>query len=686
VLETYGKLPLSFEANQGQVDKSVNFLARGDGYSVFLTPTEAVLTLRATRTQPSTLNHQPGAEPESVAKTDTSVLRLQLVSSNPTAQVKGLEQLSSKSNYLTGNNPRQWHTDISHYAKVQYQGVYPGIDLVYYGNQRQLEYDFIVAPGANPKNIKFQITGAQRLEIDKQGNLLLHTQSGVIRQHRPVIYQEINGKRREIAGSYVLLGQQQVGFTVAAYDPSVPLVIDPVVSYSTYLGGSSEDRGNAIAVDSAGYVYVIGNTNSGKFPTKNALDSKQNFKDAFVAKLNPAASGSASLVYSTYLGGSDDDFGYGIAVDKFGNAYVTGETDSDDFPTQNAFENENSITEVFVTKLNAKGNTPLYSTYLGGESSSLNRGYGIAVDKSGNVYVTGETNSTDFPIKKGFNSKPKYGDAFVTKLNPTASGSDSLVYSTLLGGETSSDFGKAIAVDSKGYAYVTGYTNSTDFPTKNPKSSKRTGPFSDAFVTKINPAASGSDSLVYSTYLGGSHQDYGYGIAVDSKGNAYVTGRTQSGDFPTRNWYKKTSSNYIDPFVTKVNATGNDWLYSTYLGGKNIDYANAIALDSKGYVYVTGQTQSGDFPIKNTFDKELAGSYDAFVMKLNPAASGDPSLVNSSYLGGKDSDYGYGIAVDSKGNTYVTGETRSADFPKPNAYQREYGDGFGDAFVTKISP
>jgi hypothetical protein len=272
--------------------------------------------------------------------------------------------------------------------------------------------------------------------------------------------------------------------------------------------------------------------------------------------------------------------------------------------------------------LNAKGNTPLYSTYLGGESSSLNRGYGIAVDKSGNVYVTGETNSTDFPIKKGFNSKPKYGDAFVTKLNPTASGSDSLVYSTLLGGETSSDFGKAIAVDSKGYAYVTGYTNSTDFPTKNAFSSKRTGPFSDAFVTKLNPAASGSTSLVYSTYLGGSHQDYGYGIAVDSKGNAYVTGRTQS----------------------------------------------------------------GDFPIKNTFDKELAGSYDAFVMKLNPAASGDPSLVNSSYLGGKDSDYGYGIAVDSKGNTYVTGETRSADFPKPNAYQREYGDGFGDAFVTKISP
>jgi hypothetical protein len=684
VLETYGKLPLSFEANQGQVDKQVNFLARGSGYSVFLTPTQAVLTLRATRTQPSTLNHQPGAEPESVAKTDTSVLRLQLVSSNPTAQVKGLEQLSSKSNYLTGNNPNQWHTDISHYAKVQYQGVYPGIDLVYYGNQRQLEYDFIVAPGANPKNIKFQISGAQRLEIDKQGNLLLHTSSGVIRQKQPVIYQEINGHRREIAGGYVLLGQQEVGFAVGGYDSSVPLVIDPVVSYSTYLGGKSNDYGRAIAVDSAGNVYVTGDTNSNDFPTKNAFDSTVSGTDVFVTKLKPTASGSASLIYSTYLGGSDVDAGYGIAVDKFGNTYVTGYTKSSNFPTQNAFDNTKSIADAFVTKLNATGNSVLYSTYLGGNSSALDFAYGIAVDSAGNAYVTGDTNAPDFPMKNGFDSTLNSADTFVTKLNPSASGSASLVYSTYLGGK-SGDYGKAIAVDSKGYVYVTGYTNSTDFPTKNAFDSTLTGSFSDAFVTKLNPAASGLASLIYSSYLGGTGKEYGHGIAVDSKGNAYVTGETSSTDFPTQNLYQ-ASGGFIDPFVTKVNATGNSLLYSTYLGGKNADYAKAIAVDSKGYVYVTGYTNSTDFPIKKAFDSTYGGKNDAFVMKLNPAASGASSLLNSSYLGGSRDEFGYGIAVDSKSNIYVTGETRSTDFPKKNAYDNTLGGSFNDAFVTKIAP
>lgn len=619
VLEAYGQLPLSFEANQGQVDKSVNFLARGSGYSVFLTPTEAVLSLRATRTQPSTVRYHSPAQPELTAKTDTTVLRLQLVGSNPTAPVKSSSKLSGKSNYLTGNNPRQWQTNISHYAKVKYQGVYPGIDLVYYGNQRQLEYDFIIAPGANPKNIQFQITGAKRLEIDKHGNLVLHTDSGAIRQHRPVIYQDINGKRRNVAGSYVLLGQQKVGFTIAAYEASVPLVIDPIVSYSTYLGGSSSDYGRAIAADSTGNVYVTGDTSSTNFPTKNAFDSTLNAKDAFVTKLKLTATGSASLVYSTYLGGSGTDIGYGIAVDKFGNAYVTGYTTSSNFPLQNAFDVTKSGYDAFVTKLNATGSSLLYSTYLGGSTGSGNEyGYGIVVEQSGN-------------------------------------------------------------------AYVAGYTNSNDFPTKNAYRNTRVGS-SDAFVTKLNPAAVGSASLIYSTYLGGTSNDYGYGIAADSNGNAYVTGSTRSTNFPTQNLYKALGGS-ADPFVTKVNATGNTLLYSTYLGGKSEDYASAIALDSTGYVYIAGRTSSTDLPTKNAFDSTFNNYYDAFVMKLNPTASGAPSLVYSSYLGGSSTEYGYGIAVDSKGNVYVAGETKSADFPTKNAFDSTYGGSSAtDAFVTKIAP
>lgn len=688
VLEAFGQLPLSFEANQGQVDKSVNFLARGSGYSVFLTPTEAVLSLRATRTQPSTVRHHSPAQPESTARTDTTILRLQLVGSNPTAPVKSSSKLSGKSNYLIGNNPRQWHTDISHYAKVKYQGVYPGIDLVYYGNQRQLEYDFIVAPSANPKNIQFKVTGAKRLEIDKQGNLVLHTDSGAIRQHRPVIYQDINGKRQNVAGSYVLLGQQKVGFAVAAYEASVPLVIDPVVSYSTYLGGSSSDYGRAIAVDSNGNVYVTGDTNSTTFPTKNAFDTTVSGRDAFVTKLKLTATGAASLVYSTYLGASGTDIGYGIAVDRLGNAYVTGDTTSSNFPLQSAFDSTTSGYDAFVTKLNATGDSLLYSTYLGGSTGSgTEHGYGIAVDRSGNAYVAGYTGSNDFPTKNPYRSTRagSSSDAFVTKLNTTASGSGSLVYSTYLGG-SSNDYASAIAVDSRGYVYVTGQTSSNDYPTKNAFDNTLGGSSDDAFVTKLNPAAFGSASLIYSTYLGGTSNDYGYGIAADSNGNAYVTGSTRSTNFPTQNLYKALGGS-ADPFVTKVNSTGNTLLYSTYLGGKSEDYASAIVLDSKGYVYITGRTSSTDFPTKNAFDTTFNNYYDAFVMKLNPTASGAPSLLYSSYLGGSSTDYGYGIAVDSRNNVYVAGETKSADFPTKNAFDSTYGGSSAtDAFVTKIAP
>ena len=685
VLETYGKLPLSFEANQGQTDKQVNFLTRGNGYSVFLTPTEAVLTQRQTPSQSATAKRQSVVKPQSIAKSKTSVLRLQLVGSNPTSQVKGLQQLPGTSNYLMGKNSSKWYTGIANYAQVQYQAVYPGIDLMYYGNQRQLEYDFAIAPGANPQNIRFHVKGASRLAVDQQGNLLLHTPGGLVRQHRPIIYQEINGQKKAIAGGYVLLGKQQVGFKVAAYDQTQRLVIDPVISYSTYLGGSIGEGGTGIAVDLQGNVYVAGTTGSTDFPTMNASNGTPG---GFVTKINPNVSGAASLVYSTFLRNGQPE---SIAVDVQGDAYVTGITYSTDFPTTgNAFSTTlGGFADAFVTELNATGNL-VYSTYLGGSSpgvsgSSADFGNGIAVDLQGNVYVAGETYTADFPTKNAFNNKLNgYNDAFVAKLNPSASGTSSLIYSSYLGG-SGFDTSSGIAVDSRGNAYVTGLTYSTDFPTLNAFDSTLGGS-SDAFVTKVNPSASGAASLVYSSYLGGSRAEFGRAIAVDYRGNAYVTGETSSADFPTKNALNSTFGGGQDAFVTKVNpsASGADSLvYSTYLGGSSGDNGFGIAVDLRGNAYVTGSTNSNDFPLKNAFDSSLGGNNyydDAFVTKLN--ATGN-SLLYSSYLGGNSFDNVEAIAVDARGNAYVTGSTSSTDFPTQNAFDSSL-TGSSDAFVTKI--
>lgn len=692
VLEAYTKMPLSFEANLGQTDKQVNFLARGKGYSVFLTPTEVVLTLRQTQGEPA------ATQPSGLSQ--KSVVRLQLVGSNPTAQVKSLKQLPGKSNYLIGKDSSKWHTDVAHYAKVQYQAVYPGIDLVYYGNQGQLEYDFVVAPGATPQNIKFRVVGKSRLEIDKQGNLLLHTQKGVIRQHRPIVYQLINGQKKIIAGSYVLLGKHDVGFRLAKYDRTKQLVIDPVLSYSTYLGGSGNEDSTGIALDIQGNVYIVGETNSTDFPTKNAFNSSLSPDDTFVMKLNPSASGAASLIYSTYLGGSSDEDNSNIAVDYQGNAYITGLTFSTNFPTtENAFSRQLSgFGDAYVTKLNATGNSLLYSTYLAGSSvNGLDNPSGIAVDLQRNIYVTGTTTSSDFPTTKSAFDRT-FGapsDAFLTKINPAAFGTASVVYSTYLGGtiDNSSsgsdinDNANGIAVDFRGNVYVTGTTNSTDFPIKNSFDSSLTGS-EDAFVTKINTWASGAASVVYSTYFGGSMEDGGNAIAVDLQGNAYLTGQTRSTDFPTKSAFDYTFNGYYsDAFVTKLNPSlsGNASLvYSTYLGASSTDVAYGIAVDLQGNAYVVGETQSPDFPTRNAFDTFGGSNFDykAFVTKVSTYGN---SLVYSSYLGGDGTSRGYAIIVDLKGNAYVTGQTFSTNFPTKNAFDGTF-NGNGDGFVTKISP
>jgi hypothetical protein len=680
----YAQIPLSFEPNQGQTDPQVQFLSRGSGYALFLTPTEAVLSL----SKPAATNGGDAA----AAQVDTGdVLRMHVAGGNAAPRVVGLDRQAGTSNYLRGNNPSQWRTGIANYGKVEYQGVYPGIDLVYYGNQRQLEYDFVVAPGADPAVITLAFEGAESLALDGSGNLVLHTGAGDVVEHAPVLYQDGPSGRQKVSGSYVLEQGDRVGFRVGTYDEGKPLVIDPVLSYATYLGGSGNDYGFGIAVDSAGSAYVTGWTISPDFPTTpGAFQTTFHAASyAFVTKLNAAGS---ALVYSTYVGGDAGpvNSAYSIAVDGDGNAYVTGTTSAPDFPTTpGAFQttHHRGITnDAFVVKLNPTGTGLVYGTYLGGSDHDF--GYGIAIDAAGSAYVTGWTESRDFPTTPGaFQTTSIAGRyAFVTKLNAAGS---ALVYSTYLGAANgySPASGSSIAVDAAGDACVTGVAG-YDFPIT-PGAFQTTfsggsGGDECAFLAKLNPAGT---ALIYSTYLGAG-QDYGgqamSGIAVDVAGNAYVTGGTNSPDFPTTpGAFQTTLNGGGDAFVVKLNPTGTALVYGTYLGGSVGEMGAGIAVDAAGNAYVTGRTDSPDFPTTPGAFQTTAGiSEDAFVAKLNPAGT---ALLYSSFLGGSINDLGYSIAVDPSGNAYITGQTDSPDLPTtPGAFQTAYGGGFQDAFVARL--
>ncbi len=676
----YTRSPLSFEVNHGQTDAEVKFLARGRGYTLFLTATEAVLRLRA--------SHR---DKDSAAEaTEAAVLRLQFLGANPTPTVFGQERRVAQANYFRGNDSKRWSTHVPLYARVRYENLYPGIDLVYYGNQQRLEYDFVLAPGADPERIRLRYAGVDRLRLDADGNLILRVAGREVLQRTPVIYQDIDGQRQAIAGNYVITGTNQVGFALARYDAGQPLIIDPILEYSTYLGGSGTDWGHDIAVDASGNVYVTGRTRSLDFPLANPLQSthagldERWGGDVFISKFDPSG---RSLIYSTYLGGSSGEEAWGIAIDADGNAYIAGVTRSGDFPTVNPYQPVIAgELDVFIAKLNAAGSALVYSTYLGGSGSEGSRG--ITVDTDGNAILTGYTSSPDFPMASPIQAVLAGNqDAFVTKLD--ASGT-LLVYSTYLGGnrlwrgtEIGTNMGRDIAVDTDGNAYVTGSTNSPDFPTVGPIQVSHGGDYyDDAFVAKINAAGS---MLVYSTYLGGSSHDFGLSIAVDGGGNAYVTGYTESPDFPTLNPIEGLSD--VTPpsyrrgsiFVTKVDAAGSALAYSSLLVN---GWGRGIAVDAAGSAYVTGLTQSLDFPLASPFFqlRFAGGEYDAFVLKVNPAGS---ALVYSSYLGGQWYDVGTSIAVDAAGSAYVTGTTSSNDFPTVNALQSSRADS-SDAFVTKV--
>lgn len=742
----YGNLPMRFEPNLGLSADGVKFTARGPGYQLFLTPAEAVLVLRqggavpvaggqamastaqdfglpgeagdassANRQAPSVLGAEDTASagysqagvgtplemlsdhPQSrsgrlTGQTDTppaSVVRIRLAgaASNATPVVEGLEKLPGHSNFFIGKDPARWHSRVPNYGKVKYHQVYPNIDLIYYGNPQQLEYDFVLAPGADPGVIQLAFEGAEQVRVAENGDLILGIAGGELVQRAPRLYQEIDGERHPVAGRYVLRqegreeiafepageeGPVLVGFQVAHYQSDQPLVIDPVLSYGTYLGGTNSDSGS-IAVDDTGNAYVTGDTYSYDFPASAdaPFPTNQGGADAFVAKFN--ATGTA-LVYATYLGGGSYDYGNSIAVDGNGNAYVTGDTNSNDFPTSaNApYPVFGGDRDAFVAKLNPEGTLLEYSSYLGGVSYDY--GYGIAVDTDSNAYITGWTYSNNFPVTEGAaDTTLGYYDAFVAKFN--ASGT-ALVYATYVGGGNN-DYGRAIALDGDGNAYVTGNTYWGDFPTSADAAYPTTQGESDAFVAKLN--ASGT-ALDYATYLGGRFDDYGYGIAVDGLGNAYVTGVTASDNFPTPNATYSVGGGGNDAFVAKLNEQGTALDYATYLGGNGNDAGHGIAVDDNGIAYVTGITGSTLFPTRQGLYTELRGGTDAFVTAFHPLGLG---LIYSTYLGGDSDDSGSGIALDAQGSAYVTGQTQSSNFPTtPGAFAAGPADA---AFVGKIA-
>jgi HYDIN/CFA65/VesB family protein/beta-propeller repeat-containing protein len=680
LVASYGKLPLSFEANQGQTSKQVKYLTRGPGYTLFLTGEEAVFSLSSLK---SGVRSQKGEGRELsslsrplLATTDkkqitTDVLRMKLVGASQGGEPTGLGELPGKSNYFISNNPKLWRTNIPTYARVRFTNVYPGIDLVYYGNQGQLEYDFIVAPGADPGLISLAFEGStdrqhlSNLRIDKTGNVLAENGSSVVRLNKPVIYQPKSSTKRAnskfvaqnsklVDGHFVLTALNQVRFELGPYDKSQPLVIDPGLTYSTFLGGSNEASAISVAVDLSGNAFITGLTSSTDFPTTSgALDRTAPNPSGswYVAKVNPTGSG---LVYSTYFGGSTTNDGVGgennpvLAIDSTDNVYLTGYTLATDFPvTAGAFQTKignPKFDTAFVTKLNPSGSALVYSTYLGG-TTFADIGYAITVDSSGDAYVAGLAGSSDFPITPGAFQVTNAGspDAFLTELNPKGTG---LIFSTFLGGK-GTDIASSVVVDSTGAAYVGGSTTSTDFPTKTPIQGTLQGS-QDGFITKFAP---GGSSLDYSTYFGSTGAGVG---AVDALGNAYVG----------------------SDVAAKINSAGSALVYSTSLVG-----GAPFAVDASGNAYFSGVTNSLDIPLVNPIQTTYNGGNDCSVQVLNPTAS---ALVFSTYLGGSEREQFCRGALDSAGHVYIAGATHSINFPVlPGALQTSLS-GTSDVFLTRI--
>ena len=642
-----GRLPLVFEPNRGQAEKDVLFRATGAHYRIDITTRSAKIKFR-----------------------DGFQVELETVGGQTPRSIRGVEQTGGLSSYFIGNDPSKWHTGIPNYRRVEYSDVYPGVNLTFYGTPDQLEYDITLAAGADPNQIQLKFQGATSVRANERGELLIGKKGRKILQRKAYAYQMIGSRRVEVEAKYVPAGRSSVRLSLSAYDRREPVVIDPILVYSTYVGETVPsppplDLAEAIAVDAAGNAYLAGT----HWPEGNGTE----YGVAFVSKVSPDGS---SILYTAHIGGTGMSLGqcYAIAVDSNQNAYITGYTTASDFPTKNPFQSSLKASQnAFVTKLSMDGASLVYSTYLGGSSGES--GTGIAVNSAGNAYVTGETGSSDFPIVTPFQgTNHGGGDAFVTEMSADGA---SLVLSTFLGG-SGTELSGHIALDSDQNIYVTGSTTSKDFPIALALQSILCGTQS-VYVAKL---ASDGQTLVYSTYLCGTKTDTGTGIAVDSSGAAYVTGTTSSPNFPTKNPIQNALQ-FTDAFLTKISSDGSTLIYSTFLGGTALDQGNDVAVDSEGNAFVVGRTYSDNFPMANPLQGANAGFSSGFVSKISSDGS---TLLYSTYLGstGDGNDEATGIAIDSSGAAYVGGYTNGTNFPTTTGSAQSPGIATA-GFVVKIT-
>jgi hypothetical protein len=670
----WAQLPSLFEASQ-EPDGSPLFMTRGKGYFLTINNTGHVLEL-----------YTPELDGNNVSK---STIQMNLVGAQ-SHHVHGNKPFLGKINYLIGNDKNKWKSHVNSYSEVVAAAVYPGIDLRYYSAQQKLEYDFIVAPKTNPDSIRLAFEGIDSISINSDGNLMLSTKQGDIHHQKPVIYQIINGQRVHVEGHYSLFIPsekphneiaQQVGFTIGKYNDNYPLIIDPILDYASYIGGSGPDQGSSIAVDTAGNIYITGTSFSTSLPIQTPYqDTLMGRSDIFIAKFNPSGD---TLLFATYLGGQDYDKATGISIDAIGNIVLTGTTRSHDFPIKNAIQGSygGGTSDAFVSKFNADGSELLFSSYIGGQDQD--DGYGIAIDSQNDIYITGETSSNDFPLNNAYQPRQSgHADAYVVKFNSEGS---QKIYASYLGG-SSYDSARSIAVDSRGFATITGITYSQDFPVYNALQAD-IGGNSDAFISQLN--ADGT-ALKYSTYLGGASEDQGLDIAIDNQNNAVIVGQTgnwfalsQQNNFPTKNALQTQGSGLQDGFFSKISADGDELVFSSYFGGEKDDALTSIAIDDQANLILLGTTESTTgLPVINALQQTLQGNAsDVYIAKIDNEGA---TTLFASYFGGSKNDKGLAIAVKDQ-TLYMTGTTASdSDFPSKNALQPLFGGGVDDMFIAKI--